>query len=154
MIKDIKIKFAVNGLLAGLLLLSGAQTFGQQQAADISQVVSAAIDSAGSDPVSIEAAIRTVMNDVGPTAAGMQQIASAAMRKVAGYNERQLTASISRGTINAALGQALNTGVNPLHATALVSELSHYGNGSNRKKRREQCGNSKSSFRINNAKCS
>ena len=122
MIKDIKIKFAVNGLLAGLLLLSGAQTFGQQQAADISQVVSAAIDSAGRDPVSIEAAIRTVMNDVGPTAAGMQQIASAAIRKVAGYNERELTASISKGTINAALGQALNTGVNPLHATALVSE--------------------------------
>ena len=55
MIKDGKIKFAANGLLAGLLLLSGAQTFGQQQAADISQAVSAAIDSAGSDPVSIEA---------------------------------------------------------------------------------------------------
>ena len=33
------------------------------------------------------------------TAAGMQQIASAAIRKVAGYNERELTASISKGTI-------------------------------------------------------
>ena len=109
-------------LVAGWLLLTGAQTFGQKQAPEISQAVSAAIDSAGSDPVSIEAAIRTVMNDVGPTAAGMQQIASAAMRKVAGYNQRDLTASVSQATVNAALGQALNTGVNPLHATALVCE--------------------------------
>ena len=99
MIKNVNTMFAVNGLLAGWLLLTGAQTFGQQQAADISQVVSAAIDSAGSDPVSIEAAIRTVMNDVGPTAAGMQQIASAAMRKVAGYNQRQLTASVSQAQL-------------------------------------------------------
>ena len=122
MIRNTKIKVAVNSLLAGWLILSGNQTFGQQQEADIRQAVSAAIDSAGSDPVSIEAAIRTVMNDVGPTAAGMQQIASVAMRKVAGYNQRDLTASVSQATVNAALGQALNTGVNPLHATALVCE--------------------------------
>jgi hypothetical protein len=62
------------------------------------------------------------MDEVGPTAVGMKAIASTAMRKVASYNQRGLMASVSQGTVKAALGQALNSGVNPLHAAASVTD--------------------------------
>jgi hypothetical protein len=93
-----------------------------QETVNLEQAVSQALDNAGNDPVSIEAAIRGVMDQTNPTAAGMKAIASTAMRKVAGYNQRGLMAAVSKGTAGAAISQALKSGVNPLHASASVTE--------------------------------
>ena len=93
-----------------------------QETVNLEQAVSQALDNAGNDPVSIEAAIRGVMDQTNPTAAGMKAIASTAMRKVAGYNQRGLMADVSKGTARAAISQALKSGVNPLHASASVTE--------------------------------
>jgi len=93
-----------------------------QEKVSLEQAVSQALDNVGNDPVSIEAAIRGVMDQTNPTAAGMQAIASTAMRKVAGYNQRGLMAAVSKGTAGAAISQALKSGVNPLHASASVTE--------------------------------
>jgi hypothetical protein len=93
-----------------------------QETVNLEQAVSQALDNAGNDPVSIEAAIRGVMDQTNPTAAGMKAIASTAMRKVAGYNQRGLMAAVSKGTAGAAISQALKSGVNPLHAAASVTE--------------------------------
>ena len=93
-----------------------------QETVNLEQAVSQALDNAGNDPVSIEAAIRGVMDQTNPTAAGMKAIASTAMRKVAGYNQRGLMAAVSKGTAGAAISQALKTGVNPLHASASETE--------------------------------
>ena len=94
----------------------------QQGVVAIDQAVDKAMDTAGNDPVSIEAAIRNVMNEVNPTTTGMGKIASAAMRKVAGYNDRKTMSAVSSGTAKAALGQALSKGLNPIRAAASVSE--------------------------------
>jgi hypothetical protein len=93
-----------------------------QETVNLEQAVSQALDNAGNDPVSIEAAIRGIMDQTNPTAAGMKAIASTAMRKVAGYNQRGLMAAVSKGTAGAAISQALKSGVNPLHAAASVTE--------------------------------
>ena len=93
-----------------------------QETVNLEQAVSQALDNTGNDAVLIEAAIRVVMDKTKPTAAGMKAIASTAMRKVAGYNQRGLMAAVSKGTAGAAISQALKSGVNPLHASALVTE--------------------------------
>ena len=106
-------------LMCGLMFIHAA--VGQDQAA-LEQAVSKAIDAAGNDPVSVEAAIRGVMDQTNPSAAGMKVIASAAIKKAAVFNQRGLMASVSQGVAKATLSQSLKTGLNPLQATAVVSE--------------------------------
>lgn len=94
----------------------------QDAVIDLEQKINEALDAAGNDPVTIEAAIQNLMADTRPTAAGMKKIAEAAMRKVASFNKNELLSAVSEGVFRAAMSQAVATGVDPIKAAASVSK--------------------------------
>lgn len=88
----------------------------------IEQKIDAALNAAGNDPAAVEAALIKDLADARPTAAGMKVIASAAMRKFASYNKKEIISAVSEGMIRAAMNQAAQSGIDPIQAAASVSE--------------------------------
>jgi hypothetical protein len=90
--------------------------------AALEQAVNDALSNANNDTFSIEVAIQKVLTETKPSVASMKVIASAAMRKVAGYNDPSLMQKVSEGVVKASLGQAVQYGVNAQKAVQAVSE--------------------------------
>ncbi len=88
----------------------------------LEQIVNAAMEEAGNDAVAIQAALGKVMADTRPTPAGLKAIASAAMRKVATFNQHALLGAVSEGIVVASLNQAKSTGLDPMKTCASVGE--------------------------------
>ena len=99
-----------------------------QNAADVPPVVhleqnvNAALEEAGNDSAAIQAALGKLMAEMRPTPAGMKAIASAAMRKVATYNQHSILNSVSEAIVKASLKQARTTNVDPIKTCAAVAE--------------------------------
>jgi hypothetical protein len=88
----------------------------------VEQKINEALDAAGNDPVAVEAALLKELAEARPTSAGMKVIASAAMRKFASYNKKEIITAVSEGMIRAAMNQAMQSGIDPIQAAAAVSE--------------------------------
>ena len=88
----------------------------------VEQKINEALDAAGNDPVAVEAALLKELAEARPTSAGMKVIASAAMRKFASYNKKEIITAVSEGMVRAAMNQAMQSGIDPIQAAAAVSE--------------------------------
>lgn len=115
------------GILAGFSLFTAQYSHGQQDAdvppvVHLEQNVNAVLEEAGNDTAAIQAALGKLMRETRPTAAGLKAIASAAMRKVATYNQHSILNAVSEGIVKAALRQAKGSQLDPIKSCAAVAE--------------------------------
>jgi|GEM_PF-3174918 len=109
--------------LLGLgLAVSLPSAFGQDATVQLEHKVGQVLNGTANNPAEIEAALQKFMAETRPTAAGMKVIATAAMKKVASYNKHDLMAVVTEGMVRAGLSQALKSGVDPIKASAEISE--------------------------------
>lgn len=90
--------------------------------AALEQAVDAALSAASNDAFSIEVALQKVLTENTPSVEVMKVVASAAMRKVASYNDASLMEKVSAGMVKASMSQAVQYGVDAEKVVQAVSE--------------------------------